>query len=204
MASLTHSISDSHLPWRIRDLGKVGSLFLQTLSVDEILKHMYYFRIHFTFTDVYPFLLLTFFRFVAGKPYYVTGWQPSTGITTFGGKLGAPGFQSKGSKKGPKQIIWLQYVQVLNQQLILTVQTLPLETCCSHAPPPLVQAVAQVQAHQQHQRLHVRTAPPQMVVNASSHSSSMGRNTTAARWTSQQRAPPLHGAPHGLTELETG
>ena len=83
-------------------------------------------------------------------------------------------------------------------------QTLPLETCCSHAPPPLVQAVAQVQAHQQHQRLHVRTAPPQMVVNASSHSSSMGRNTTAARWISRQRAPPLHGAPHGLTELETG
>merc|ERR1712088_1285905 len=33
-------------------------------------------------------------RFVAGKPYYVTGWQPSTGITTFGGKLGAPGFQN--------------------------------------------------------------------------------------------------------------
>jgi len=33
-------------------------------------------------------------RFVAGKPYYVTGWQPSTGVTTFGGKLGSKGFQN--------------------------------------------------------------------------------------------------------------
>ena len=34
-------------------------------------------------------------RFVAGKPYYVVGWDPSTEVTTFGGKLGSSGFQSK-------------------------------------------------------------------------------------------------------------
>jgi len=33
-------------------------------------------------------------RFVAGKPYYVVGWDPSTEVTTFGGKLGSSGFQN--------------------------------------------------------------------------------------------------------------
>jgi len=33
-------------------------------------------------------------RFVAGKPYYVVGWDPNTDVTTFGGKLGSSGFQN--------------------------------------------------------------------------------------------------------------
>merc|ERR1711971_1006802 len=32
--------------------------------------------------------------FVGGKPYYVVGWDPSTEVTTFGGKLGSSGFQN--------------------------------------------------------------------------------------------------------------
>ena len=122
----------------------------------------------------------------------MTGWDPSTGVTTFGGKLGSSGFQSKCSQS----ISFHAFLQInmyrvsgSYQTAILIVQTLLLETCCSHAPHPRDPPIqAALQAHQaaqaQHQKLLlVRTATPLMVVDASFPSSLTGRSTTAAQWT---------------------
>merc|ERR1712130_233250 len=94
--------------------------------------------------------------FKNGKPFWVKGWQPSTGVITFDGSL-----VPKDSKTLPQA------------------------------------AQAAVQAHQavQVQRFRAPTARPQMVVDASSPSLLMGKNTTVARWTSHPRGQLLHGVP---------